>query len=95
MPSDLRDYYNRSGDTELGVGWMEENEHGFCVWRVQDGSLVLVNVYGNGTYWDSWATDKAKELELSLVVCATKRSPKAFVRKYGYKVTGYILERKV
>lgn len=95
MASQLRDYYNRSGDTELGVGWMEENEHGFCVWRATEDSVVLVNVYGDGSYWDSWATEKAKELEKDKVLFATKRSPKAFVRKYGYEVTGYILERKV
>jgi len=91
----LRDYYNRSGDTELGVGWMEENEHGFCVWRVQEGQLILVNVYGDGTFWNTWATDKAKELELDSILFATKRNPKAFVRKFKYEVTGYILERKV
>lgn len=95
MTSPERDYFNRSGDTELGVGWKEENEHGFCVWRVQEGMLILVNVYGDGTYWDAWATEKAKELELSKVFFATKRNPQGFVRKYGYEVVGYILERKV
>ena len=96
MINPLRDYYNRSGDTQLGVGWMEEDpENGFCVWRVQDEKLILVNVYGNGTHWDTWATEKAKELELDTVLFATSRSPKAFVRKYGYKITGYILEREV
>ena len=95
MTSPLRDYLNRSGDTELGVGWMEENEHGFCVHRREDDTLILVNVYGDGAYWDKWATETAKELELSTIRFETKRSPKAFERKYGYEVTGYILERKV
>lgn len=95
MTTDYRDYYNRSGDTELGVGWMIENEHGFCVWRADEESIILVNVYGDGTYWDNWATEKAKELEKSKVFFATKRNPKAFVRKFGYEVTGYILERTV
>ena len=95
MTSPLRDYFNRSGDTELGVGWMEENEHGFCVWRTQDEKLILVNVYGDGTYWNKWATDKAKELECDAIRFETKRSPEAFERKYDCKVVGYILERKV
>ena len=90
----LRDYFNRSGDTELGFGWSEENEHGFCVWRVQDDKLILVNVYGDGKYWDKWADDKAEAMELEDILFATKRNPAGFVRKYGYEVTGYILERK-
>lgn len=95
MVSKYRDYFNRSGNTELGLGWMEENEHGFCVWRVHDDKLILVSVYGDGKYWDTWATDKAKELEVDTITFNTKRSPKGFVRKYGYEITGYILERKV
>ncbi len=94
MVSDLRDYYNRSGDTELGVGWKEENEHGFCVWRRQDDILILVNVYGDGTYWNEWADDKAEELGVSTIFFATKRNPAAFERKYKYEVAGTLLERK-
>ncbi len=95
MTTPYRDYFNRSGDTELGVGWMIENEHGFCVWRVQDEKLILVNVYGDGTYWNDWATEKAKELEIKTILFATKRKPNAFIRKYGYEITGTILERTV
>lgn len=95
MVSAERDYFNRSGDTELGVGWKEENEHGFCVWRCQDKQLILVNVYGDGRYWDDWATEKAKELEMEEVFFATQRNPEGFVRKYNYEVCGYILKRKV
>lgn len=94
MTTALRDYFNRSGDTELGVGWYVENEHGFCVWRRQDEKLILVNVYGDGKYWDNWADEMAKELGLETVFFATQRNPAGFVRKYNYEVTGYILERK-
>lgn len=90
----LRDYLERSGDTELGTGWIEENEHGFCVWRVQDNKLLLVNVYGNGKFWNKWADYKAKELGVESIVFATRRNPDGFVRKYKYDITGYILERK-
>jgi len=95
MTTKYRDYFNRSGDTELGVGWMEENEHGFCVHRVQDDKLILVNVYGDGEYWDNWATKVAKDMGLKSVFFATQRNPKAFERKYGYETVGYLLERKV
>jgi len=90
----LRDYCNRSGDTELGLGWKEENEHGFLVWRVQDNKFVIVNMYGDGLYWEDWIDNKAETLGIENILGATKRSPKAWIRKYGYETTGYILERK-
>ena len=92
---DLQRYYDKSGDTELSKGYMEENDHGFCVWGVADNSLILIHVYGDGEYWDSWATEKANQLDLDSVAFGTKRSPKAFCKKFGYTVIGYILERKV
>lgn len=89
----LRDYLNRSGDEALGLGWMEENEHGFCVWRVKDGTLILVNVYGDGRYWDQWADEKCAEQKLTKIQFGTRRNPATFERKYGYKVTAYLMER--
>lgn len=95
MVSPLRDYFNRSGDTELGTGWSEENEHGFCIWRKQgEDTLVLVNVYGDGAYWNGWADRKAEELQCDNILFVTKRNPAGFVRKYKFEVTGYVLERK-
>jgi hypothetical protein len=91
----LNDYYLRSGDTELSDGKVEVNENGFCVWRKIDEAILLVHVYGNGTYWNQFASNKAKELGLSKVIFATKRNPDGFIYKHGFKVTGYILEREV
>lgn len=90
----LRDYLDRSGDEQLGVGWMEENEHGFCVWRRQENKLILVNVYGDGTYWNGWADKKAEELGCTDIFFATKRNPAGFVRKFNYEVVGTLLERR-
>jgi hypothetical protein len=89
----LDDYLKRSGDKELPSGNIEENENGFCVWREYENNLVLVAVYGNGEYWNQWADLKAEELKKENIFFATKRNPKGFVRKYGYQITGYILER--
>jgi hypothetical protein len=91
----LRDYFNRSGDDKLGLGWMEENEHGFCIWRRQEDKLILANVYGDGRYWDTWAAKKAEELGCTTISFTTKRNPAGFVRKYNCEVVGYIVERKV
>ena len=88
------EYLKRSGDEELGLGWVEENEHGFCIWRVEDGMLLLVNVYGDGKYWNEWADKKAEHLGVQVIAFGTKRNPQGFVRKYGYDIKGYILERK-
>lgn len=91
----LRDYLNRSGQKALGLGWQEENEHGFCVWRVKDGKLILADVYGDGHFWDTWAEEKARELEVDTIRFITKRSPKAFQRKYGYELAGYVMEKAI
>ncbi len=89
----LDNYLLKSGDKELPDGDLIENENGFCIWRTFENSLVLVSVYGNGKYWNNWADVKAKELGLNKIMFATKRNPKGFIRKHGFKVTGYILER--
>jgi len=91
----INDYLQKSGDTELPDGTIEENEHGFCVWRTEDGVLLLVAVYGDGTHWNNWATNKANELNVKQIIFATKRKPGAFIRKHGFKVTGYILARAI
>lgn len=91
----LDDYFARSGDTELSHGTIEENENGFCVWRTHNDTFVLINVYGDGCYWNSWAEKKARELNMKKILFATKRKPDAFCRKHGFDVTGYILERKI
>lgn len=94
-PPQLNDYFNRSGDDHLEDGDIVENENGFCVWRTYRESLVLVQVYGDGKYWNNWADKKAKELGIKNIMFATKRSPNGFCRKYNFKVTGYLLERSI
>ena len=93
--SGVEDYFNRSGDEKLSPGSVETYKDGFCVWRIHDDSLVLVNVYKYGEYWNQWATKKAKERGLKKVMFATKRNPEGFERKFGFKLTGYILERDI
>ena len=95
METSIEDYLKRSGDKELLEGELEENEHGFCIWQVNNDKLVLIQVYGNGIYWDNWASEKAREMNLKEIFFATRRNPQGFVRKYGYEVIGYILKRNI
>ena len=94
IPISIDDYFEKSGDTKIVDGTIEENENGFCIWRIQEDKLVLVQVYGNGKYWNEWATNKAKELKMKTIFFATKINPEIF-KPHGFKVIGHILERKV
>ena len=91
----IEDYCRKSGDSAVPDGNTEENEHGFIVWRSDGGAFLIVAAYGDGKYWDKWAENKAKELNMKQIIFATKRNPAAFVRQYGYEVTGYILARPI
>lgn len=91
----IEDYCRKSGDSSVPDGNLEENEHGFCVWRVDDGALIIVAIYGDGDYWNPWIDKKAIEQGMKQIIFATRRKPDSFVRKYGFKVTGYILARSV
>jgi hypothetical protein len=94
--ADIEQYLKKSGDTAISTDNLIKNAKGFMSWRVtKPETLVLINVYGDGKYWDSVAVELAKQLNLSKIVFGTKRNPKAFERKYGYSHVGYILEKEV
>lgn len=89
-------YLEKSGDTSLIDSNFYENDQGFITWGTKDDdTLVLYNVYGNGVYWDKFSENLAKKFGFNKIMTATRRSPKAFKKKYGYRVTGYILEKEV
>jgi len=94
---DINYYKQKSKDTKIYFNNFIENEYGFASWDInwEEQSLVLINVYGDGKYWDMFFTGLAKRLGLKKIVFGTKRSPKAFERKYKYKLVGYIMEKEV
>jgi len=93
---DLERYLKKSGDEKIETDNLTENEHGFMSWTIYERDTFLVyNVYGNGEYWDKYMNELAKELGLKRILIGTKRSPKAYMKKYNYKLTGYILEKGV
>lgn len=92
----IQNYLAKSGDDELATGKKAVHpEHGFCIYDCNNEALVLIQVYGNGEFWDQWAEIKAQELGVNKIMFATKRSPKAYCRKYGYKIVGHVLEREL
>lgn len=92
---DLQDYLKRSGDDSIIEKNLIENEHGFMTWTADEDTLIPINVYGDGKYWDSFLVVLAKELGLKKIQFGTERNYKAYERKFGYKLKGYILEKEV
>jgi len=94
-PESAKDYLERSGDSQIYNDNLIENKHGFMSYRVHEGNLVLLNVYGDGEYWDTFSIELAKALGTPKIIIGTHRNPKAFERKFSYSLTGYILEKEV
>lgn len=96
---ELLEFYLRKSksDTYAKKALCCENEHGFITWFPDHdlGCLVIYDVCGDGKYWDRFGTLLAKYYGFSKICFGTKRNPKAFERKYRYKLTGYILEKEV
>jgi len=99
----LKLYHRKTG--EYPNGWpcsdfKFEEEHGFCVY-IPDGDILIIGeVCGDGLYWHKYLNRKAKELGCKTLRFWTKRNPVAFIRKYGYSLTGFvdghhILEKEV
>lgn len=89
------DYLSRSGDDEVFTDNWTENEHGFISYKVDGDKFLWFNVYGDGKYWDEYVTTLAEGLGCKKIIAATRRNPAPYERKYGYKVTGYIIEKEV
>ena len=89
-------YLKKSGDDYIETENLIENEHGFMSWKVDGDKFVCMNVYGNGKYWDEYMNELAKQLGCKAILTGTSRkSYKAFVKKYNFKLVGYILEKEV
>jgi|TARA_R110000803_G_scaffold139163_2_gene205841 hypothetical protein len=94
-PEDIERYEKKSNskfdDTNL-----IDNEHGFMSWKLDGESFVCLSAYGDGVYWDKYMNELAKQLGCTKILTSTERkSYKAYVRKYNFKLVGYILEKGV
>jgi len=92
---DIERYLEKSKDKHIETENLIENEHGFMSWTTFEDYLVAIQVYGDGEYWNRYLDELAKELGYDKILIATKRSYKGFERKFGFKLIGYLLERRV
>ena len=72
-----------------------DEEKGFCFWEQDGETLMIGDTCGDGRYFFNLLNTKAKELGCTRLKFGTYRKPNAFTRKYGFKITGYILEKEV
>lgn len=91
----LQDYLDRSGDDKVYTTNLTENEHGFATWSIDGDTLIAVNVYGDGLYWNNFMDAKAKENGCNKVRFSTRRNAEAMKRKFKFNIVGYVLEREV
>ena len=88
-------YLDKSGDERIFMNNLVRNEHGFASYYVDGEHLQILNVYGDGDYWDEFLTGIAIKNGCRALRFSTLRNPKALERSRGCKVIGYIMEREV
>jgi len=93
----IEDYLRKSGDADVDFTGLEVevNENGFMAYALLDDAVELYYVYGNGRYWDRRAEEIARRNGLRKIRFATSRNPFSFIRKYKYRLIGFILEKEV
>ena len=93
---DLERYFEKSGDTEIiTTDHVVSNDHGFATFAIRPDCVLIYNEFGDGRYWEKFFTQVAKNNGIKTVRCATSRNPAPYVRKFKFKIVGYILEREV
>lgn len=96
---DLIKYLEKSGDS--GIRRNPDNvvvrrEQGFCVYRVVGRRFIIVALYSkDGTFWNDFTNGMAKQMNCDTIFFTTQRDPKAFIRRYGFKIAGYVMTREV
>mgnify|MGYP000028643132 FL=1 len=96
MPTDAQlDYMLRSGDKYIDGTNYVENEHGFASWVAKADCIHVIQVYGDGKYWDRFFRELAKEHGVNSYLFYTRRNPKAFARKFGAKTVQTIMQVEV
>ena|SRR3990170_1330601 len=92
---DVEKYLKKSGDERIYTDNLIENENGFASYRIVRDKLIILNCYGNGKYWDERFMEIAQKNNCKAIKFGTRRNCKAFIRKFGYTLKGYILEKGV
>ena len=89
------DYMRRSGDDSIEPDNYIENENGFASYTIDGEQFTIVQCYGDGKYWDSEFMRLAKLNGCKQILFATKRNPKTFARRHGYKTLATIMIKEV
>lgn len=94
---DTQKFLTKSGDPGISAAFDElfENDKGFISFRVTGDSLFIVQCYGDGRYWMDVARGVAKKLGLTKIQFTTRRNYRAFERRHGFKLIGYVMESEV
>jgi hypothetical protein len=71
--------------------------YGVMTWSVveSENAISVNKLVGDGRYWEKVIDGIARFLKKKKVIAYTKRNPGAWHRKYGYRTTGYIIEKTV
>ena len=85
------DFLERSGDKAITNTNYIENDHGFASYKIENNVLHVIQVYGDGKYWEKFFRKIAKENNVTRAMFYTRRNPKAFARRFGAKVVQYIM----
>jgi hypothetical protein len=92
-----QDYLKRSGDDfqNLLPGYIIENENGFCTYVIENGIMVILQLYGiqKGDYWRDTIIKTMKQNDCKKVQFFTKRNPEVYMRWFDkLKVHGTVLQ---
>lgn len=71
-------------------------ERGFVSWwfSAEDTALHLGKMAGDGRFWERVVLEEARRAGCTRVQSFTRR-PKLWMRRYGAKIKGYVMEREV
>jgi len=96
MPTaDQLDYLQRSGDKHIAGTNYVENHYGFASYKICDNCIHVLQVYGDGKYWDYFFRQIAIEKGVDCYMFYTRRNPKAFSRRFGAKTVQTIMKVEV
>ena len=95
----LKWYEERTGCDDLRLNpdelIMFHPEHGFITYWTHDDIFELHHMCGDGKFWQAVIQKIARFENVHTLRAFTRRNPKAWIRKYGGRITGYEMEANI